>query len=96
MSLLLFTFCAFLQGAAVLYSQVRFRIFMGGGVKFRDERKLALLIGMLILPFTTVSAAPLSPADRNTIQQQQQQRLNENQRQREELERSVTLPYPKP
>lgn len=76
----------------MLYSQVRFRTFMGGGVKFRDERKLAILIGMLILPFTTVSAAPLSPADRNTIQQQQQQRLNENQRQREELERSVTLP----
>lgn len=76
----------------MLYSQVRFRTFMGGGVKFRDERKLAILIGMLILPFTTVSATPLSPADRNTIQQQQQQRLNENQRQREELERSVTLP----
>ena len=76
----------------MLYSQVRFRTFMGGGGKFRDERKLAILIGMLILPFTTVSATPLSPADRNTIQQQQQQRLNENQRQREELERSVTLP----
>ncbi|RNW18992.1 ShlB/FhaC/HecB family hemolysin secretion/activation protein [Citrobacter werkmanii] len=76
----------------MLCSQVRFRTFLEGGVKFRDERKLALLIGMLILPFTTVSAAPLSPADRNTIQQQQQQLLNENQRQREELERSVTLP----
>lgn len=87
--LLLFAFCAFLarvvQPGSVSY-------FLGGRVKFRDERKLALLIGMLVLPFTTVSAALLSPADRNTIQQQQQQLLNENQRQREELERSVTLP----
>ena len=79
----------FWQGS---YSQVRFRTFWGDRVKFRDERKLALLIGVLVLPFTTVSAAPLSPADRNTIQQQQQLLLNENQRQREELERSVTLP----
>ncbi len=37
---------------------------------------------------STASAAPLSPADRNTIQQQL---IDENQRQREELERSVVL-----
>lgn len=64
-------------------------------MKVRDERVAALLAGLFLLPFTTVSAAPLSPADRNTIQQQQQQQqqlLDENQRQREELERSVILP----
>lgn len=52
----------------------------------------ALLAGLFLLSFAPVSAAPLSPADRNTIQQQQQQLLDDNQRQREELERSVTLP----
>ncbi|EED9465096.1 ShlB/FhaC/HecB family hemolysin secretion/activation protein, partial [Salmonella enterica subsp. enterica] len=44
------------------------------------------------IPVYDAFAVPLSPAERNTIQQQQQQLLNENQRQREELERSVTLP----
>lgn len=52
----------------------------------------ALLAGLFLLSFAPAYAAPLSPADRNTIQQQQQQLLDDNQRQREELERSVTLP----
>ncbi|MCT4701102.1 ShlB/FhaC/HecB family hemolysin secretion/activation protein [Dryocola boscaweniae] len=38
------------------------------------------------------SAAPLSPADRNTIEQQQQNLLEQNQRQRDELDRSAELP----
>ncbi|WP_435929259.1 ShlB/FhaC/HecB family hemolysin secretion/activation protein [Dryocola sp. BD613] len=37
-------------------------------------------------------AAPLSPADKNTIEQQQQNLLQQNQSQRDELERSVELP----
>ncbi|MFO4111647.1 POTRA domain-containing protein, partial [Enterobacter roggenkampii] len=41
-----------------------------------------------------VSAAPLSPADRDSIQQQQQQLLLQNQQQREELERSIPRPAP--
>ncbi|HEY4436977.1 MAG TPA: ShlB/FhaC/HecB family hemolysin secretion/activation protein [Lelliottia sp.] len=41
-----------------------------------------------------LQAAPLSPADRDTIQQQQQQLLLQNQQQREELERSIPLPKP--
>ncbi|KNC91189.1 hypothetical protein GM30_24090 [Trabulsiella odontotermitis] len=39
-------------------------------------------------------AAPLSPADRDAVQQQQQQLLEQNQRQRDELERSTPLPHP--
>ena len=38
------------------------------------------------------SAAPLSPADKNTVEQQQQNLLQQNQRQRAELERSTELP----
>jgi hemolysin activation/secretion protein len=37
-------------------------------------------------------AAPLSPADRNTVEQQQQNILQQNQRQRDELERSAEQP----
>ncbi|EJO0160582.1 ShlB/FhaC/HecB family hemolysin secretion/activation protein, partial [Salmonella enterica] len=44
------------------------------------------------IPVYDAFAVPLSPAERNTIQQQQQLLLNENQRQREELESSITLP----
>ncbi|ECO1613232.1 ShlB/FhaC/HecB family hemolysin secretion/activation protein [Salmonella enterica subsp. enterica serovar Paratyphi B] len=40
---------------------------------------------------STAHALPLSPADRDTIQQQQQQRLEQNQRQRDELQRSTPL-----
>ncbi|MBE4855915.1 ShlB/FhaC/HecB family hemolysin secretion/activation protein [Enterobacter cloacae complex sp. P40RS] len=53
-----------------------------------------LLAAILLLAPGTALAALLSPADRNTIQQQQQQLLDENQRQREALERSVVLPRP--
>lgn len=53
-----------------------------------------LLTAIVLLVPGIALAAPLSPADRNTIQQQQQQLLDENQRQREELERSVVLPRP--
>ncbi|TNV10118.1 ShlB/FhaC/HecB family hemolysin secretion/activation protein [Buttiauxella sp. B2] len=40
----------------------------------------------------SVLAAPLSPADRDSIEQQQQQLLRQNQQQRESLERTVPLP----
>lgn len=53
---------------------------------------IIVLAGLGLIASCVAQAAPLSPADRNTIQQQQQQLLNENQRQREELERSVVLP----
>lgn len=52
------------------------------------------LAGVTLLASGAALAAPLSPADRNTIQQQQQQLLDENQRQREELERSAIVPRP--
>lgn len=42
----------------------------------------------------SVFAAPLSPADRNSIEQQQQQLLLQNQQQRESLERAVPLARP--
>ncbi|EGQ5299418.1 ShlB/FhaC/HecB family hemolysin secretion/activation protein [Enterobacter hormaechei subsp. hormaechei] len=51
------------------------------------------LAGVTLLVSGAALAAPLSPADRNTIQQQQQL-LDENQRQREELERSAIVPRP--
>ncbi len=54
--------------------------------------KQTVLTSIILLASGLAHSAPLSPADRNTIQQQQQQLLNENQRQREELERSVELP----
>ncbi|EHN8833975.1 ShlB/FhaC/HecB family hemolysin secretion/activation protein [Enterobacter hormaechei] len=52
------------------------------------------LAGVTLLVSGAALAAPLSPADRNTIQQQQQLLLDENQRQREELERSAIVPRP--
>lgn len=58
----------------------------------------ALLAAILLLAPGIALAAPLSPTDRNTIQQQQQQQqqqqLDESQRQRESLERSVVVPRP--
>ena len=54
----------------------------------------ALLAAIMLLMPGIALAAPLSPADRNIIQQQQQQLLDESQRQRESLERSVVLPRP--
>lgn len=38
------------------------------------------------------AAAPLSPADRNAVQQQQQQLLDQSQQQRDELQRATPLP----
>ena len=49
-------------------------------------------ITILAVACVRVTAAPLSPADRDTIQQQQQQLLEQNQRQRDELERSTPRP----
>lgn len=54
--------------------------------------KMWVLAGATLVGAGVAQAAPLSPADRSTIQQQQQQLLDENQRQRDELERSVVLP----
>ena len=51
---------------------------------------IAFIVGS-ILSFA-VQAAPLSPSDRDAIQQQQQQLLLQNQQQRDELERSIPLP----
>ncbi|MBV5097082.1 ShlB/FhaC/HecB family hemolysin secretion/activation protein, partial [Enterobacteriaceae bacterium YMB-R21] len=42
----------------------------------------------------TASAAPLSPADRDTIRQQQQHLLEQSQQQRDELERATPLARP--
>lgn len=64
-------------------------------MKARDDLKTFTLMFLYLSSFIPVYdafAVPLSPAERNTIQQQQQLLLNENQRQREELESSITLP----
>lgn len=53
-----------------------------------------ILIFMAALLSLSINAAPLSPADRDTLQQQQQQLLIQNQQQRDELERSISLPAP--
>lgn len=45
---------------------------------------------MLMMACLNVTAAPLSPADRDSIEQQQRQLLQQNQQQRQELERSST------
>ncbi|MEE7525275.1 ShlB/FhaC/HecB family hemolysin secretion/activation protein, partial [Enterobacter roggenkampii] len=52
----------------------------------------AILLAVFFL--ARANAAPLSPADRDSIQQQQQQLLLQNQQQREELERSIPRPAP--
>ena len=62
-----------------------------GGIISASNYILILMVALLSLP---VKAAPLSPADRDTIQQQQQQLLIQNQQQRDELERSLPLPAP--
>lgn len=61
-------------------------------MKIREVGIICLLSGAAQLLTLTGHAAPLSPADRSSVQQQQQQILDENQRQREELDRSVVLP----
>lgn len=45
--------------------------------------KVLYLAGILLVLSQPVFAAPLSPADRNSIEQQQQQLLLQNQQQRE-------------
>ncbi|MEN0582626.1 MULTISPECIES: ShlB/FhaC/HecB family hemolysin secretion/activation protein [unclassified Kosakonia] len=49
---------------------------------------------VVVLFFVTagLQAAPLSPADRDTVRQQQEQLLRQNQQQRDELERATPLP----
>lgn len=56
-------------------------------------RAIGLFIGIVLWPIGSAHAAFLSPADRNTVQQQQQLLLDQNQRQRDELERSTVLPW---
>lgn len=51
-------------------------------------------VWVLLLFSQSIFAAPLSPADRNSIEQQQQQLLLQNQQQRESLERAVPLTSP--
>lgn len=51
---------------------------------------IAGLLGILFI--STAPAAPLSPADRDTVRQRQEQLLQQNQQQRDELERAVVLP----
>lgn len=53
------------------------------------------LWGLLALS-QSLFAAPLSPADRSSIEQQQQQLLLQNQQQRDSLERAVPLARPAP
>ena len=48
------------------------------------------LLGMLLLSTAVHGAPSLSPADRDTIQQQQRELLEQNQQQRQELQRSLT------
>ncbi len=58
--------------------------------------KVLYLAGILLVLSQPVFAAPLSPADRNSIEQQQQQLLLQNQQQRESLERTAPLARPSP
>ncbi|MGR8794680.1 hypothetical protein ACPZ8N_22825 [Klebsiella variicola subsp. variicola] len=51
-------------------------------------KSLYLALGLMTLSLTT-HAAFLSPADRDSIEQQQQQLLRQNQQQRESLERAT-------
>ncbi|MFP2240420.1 ShlB/FhaC/HecB family hemolysin secretion/activation protein [Pseudescherichia vulneris] len=51
-------------------------------------------VWILLLLSQTVSAALLSPADRDSIEQQQQQLLRQNQQQRDALEQVQPLPKP--
>ena len=53
----------------------------------------SLYLGWIALALSqSAIAAPLSPADRDSIEQQQQQILRQNQQQRDSLERAVPLP----
>ncbi|MFU2319049.1 POTRA domain-containing protein [Rahnella sp. PCH160] len=54
-------------------------------------RNVALLAALPLLVSVATYAASLSPADRDSIEQQQRQILQQNQQQRQELERSTPL-----
>ncbi|MBU9831839.1 MULTISPECIES: ShlB/FhaC/HecB family hemolysin secretion/activation protein [Rahnella] len=55
------------------------------------RRKVKLLASLYLLFAFATQAAPLSPADRDSIEQQQRQLLQQNQQQRQELERSTPI-----
>ena len=50
------------------------------------------LAAALLLPSGVFAAQPLSPSDRDAVEQQQRDVLRQNQQQREELQRTLTLP----
>lgn len=55
----------------------------------------SLYLALAILALSpSLFAAPLSPADRDSIEQQQQQLLRQNQQQRDSLERAIPLVRP--
>ena len=56
--------------------------------------KVLYPVWVLLALSQSVFAAPLSPADRNSIEQQQQQLLLQNQQQRESLDRAAPLARP--
>ncbi|KFB98903.1 ShlB/FhaC/HecB family hemolysin secretion/activation protein, partial [Trabulsiella guamensis ATCC 49490] len=56
------------------------------------ETRVRIAVTFLSVLSTGVCAAPLSPSDRDSIQQQQSELLRRGQSQREELERSIPLP----
>ncbi|HGM5492920.1 TPA: POTRA domain-containing protein [Serratia fonticola] len=60
-----------------------------------DSVTQRLAVSLLFLSLSAgVSANMLSPADRDTIQQQQRELLQQNQQQRQELQRSLTPVLP--
>ncbi|MDR3434506.1 MAG: ShlB/FhaC/HecB family hemolysin secretion/activation protein [Rouxiella aceris] len=56
----------------------------------RLRNGVILLAGLCIFQSSRLEAAPLSPAERDSIELQQRQLLQQNQQQRQELERSLT------
>lgn len=58
---------------------------------YRIKQWRVIIILSVLCP--GLHAAPLSPSDRDTIQQQQSEQLRREQVQREELERSISLPH---
>lgn len=66
------------------------------GIALENKRVFTVfsffIILLSVICASTLQAAPLSPADLNTIQQQQQRLLQQEQAQRESLERSTVLP----
>lgn len=58
------------------------------------SRPYAMVFLLLTLASSTTAAAPLSPADRDTIEQQPRDLLRQNQQQRQQLQRSITPTLP--